>query len=98
MTDSKQTLPKSYILHSYSFDGAGKGKREKDELIAKSLKANKLAWVHMDATAPEPFLLLSVRMREGINFSNQFILLTLHLTPAMRQRLLNLLIHRLTHG
>lgn len=42
-----------YILHSYGFDGLGGGKKLRGKTIAQSLKANQLAWVHLDACVPQ---------------------------------------------
>jgi zinc transporter len=42
-----------YILSGYGFDGAGGGKKLREKAIGENLKASKLAWVHLDAGAPQ---------------------------------------------
>ena len=52
MTQAEQEEEKvSCILHGYSFDGAGGGKRLRGKALGQSLKADRLAWVHLDARA-----------------------------------------------
>ncbi|MFT6890604.1 MAG: zinc transporter, partial [Halioglobus sp.] len=41
------------ILLAYSFDGKGGGNQLEDRAVSEQIKADNLAWVHLDATHPD---------------------------------------------
>jgi zinc transporter len=59
-----------YIISAYSFDGRGGGKRLSGADVAASVEAEELAWVHMDARAPETRQWL----KENVSYLDESIL------------------------